>query len=195
MRTPTSATRWPPRSRGSTIRSSSSREGSMSARAAWRSTARSSTGSRASGSRSSGSTPCCPRRSFAPSPDRPNQELLAHPLLHPGAELLDLIRGPGAVAGHVAVLEPLEDRGCVLLHVLVPPQVECPLHPGPVLVAEQRPDVLLVAQRHVVSPLRVGPGRSRTIRPSTPLGPAAWPPGPGPPGPGHRTGSRGTGSP
>src|SRR5213594_989844 len=44
--------------------------------------------------------------------------LRRHPTLHPRLEPLDLLGRPGLVAGHVAVLQPLQDRLGVLLHVL-----------------------------------------------------------------------------
>src|SRR5215469_10342261 len=70
-----------------------------------------------------------------------------HALAEPLPERLDLLFRPGAVAGHVASLQPLEDPLCVLPHVLMAPEVEGPLHLVPVVLAEQGPDVLFEASQ------------------------------------------------
>src|SRR5690242_16652497 len=64
-----------------------------------------------------------------------------HPGLGPPLEHPDLGRGPGAVARHGAVLQPLEDIGGVAAHVVGGPQVEGEAHRLPVALAEQRLDV------------------------------------------------------
>src|SRR2546430_3559431 len=76
-----------------------------------------------------------------------NDSLRSLARLDPGAERGDLLVGPGAVAGHVALLEALQDGLGVLLDVLVAPQVEGEAHALLVLLAEQRLDVALVAER------------------------------------------------
>ena len=67
----------------------------------------------------------------------------------PAAEHLDLLVRPGAVAGHGAVAQPLEDAGRVRLHVGLRPQVERERHGLAVVLAEQRLDVRGEADRLV----------------------------------------------
>src|SRR5205823_6814314 len=115
----------------------SDRAGPASTRPSW-------SGSSASALRRSRSTRYCPKRSSGPSR---RLRLRRHAAFHPPAERGDLFLGPLAVAGHAAVLHPLEDSRSVVLDVLVAPQVERPLHPGSVLVPEHLLDVPLVPRR------------------------------------------------
>ena len=75
----------------------------------------------------------------------------------PAAEHLDLLLRPGAVAGHRAVAQALQDAGRVRLHVGLGPQVEGERHRLAVVLAEQRLDVRREADR-LVRP-RQGHGR------------------------------------
>src|SRR5215472_4327319 len=59
----------------------------------------------------------------------------------PAAEHLDLLLRPGAVAGHGAVAQALQDAGRVRLYVAWRPQVEGERHRLAVVLAEQRLDV------------------------------------------------------
>src|SRR5437762_9732497 len=73
----------------------------------------------------------------------------------PAAEHVDLLVRPGAVAGHGAVAQALEDAGRVRLHVGLRPQVERERHGLAVALAEQRLDVRGEADR-LVRPRQYG---------------------------------------
>ena len=67
--------------------------------------------------------------------------------LEPVFEELDLIRGPGAIARHGAVPEAREDGVGISAHVVVRPEVEDEVHVEPVVLAEERLDVVLEARQ------------------------------------------------
>src|ERR1700722_7516138 len=69
----------------------------------------------------------------------------------PGPALEDryLLGGPGAVAGHRAVADPVQDGRGISADVGVGPQVEDKAHRLAILVPEQRLDVLSEAHRLV----------------------------------------------
>src|SRR6187549_2723431 len=82
-------------------------------------------------------------------------------LVRPVLEDLDLLRRPGVVAGHVPGLQPLEDRVGVAPDIGLVPQVERPLHLGPVGLPEQRLDVLAEAQLWLVGHCSIAPSCRR----------------------------------
>src|SRR4051812_24868444 len=75
-----------------------------------------------------------------------------HPGVDPAPEDVDPVGRPGAVAGHRAVLQPLQDVGGVPADVVGGPQVEGEEHRPAVVLAEQRTDVC-------GEPHRLGPRR------------------------------------
>src|SRR5262249_7580043 len=79
--------------------------------------------------------------------------LLEHSSLGPPLELLHLLLGPLAVTRHRTLAQALEDRGGVVLHLVVRREIESPSHGLVVHRSEQRLDVLpeshhLVSDRH-----------------------------------------------
>src|SRR6266536_3238477 len=77
----------------------------------------------------------------------PTRKSGLHAGFGPALEHGDLGGGPGAVAGHGSVLEPLQDAGGVGADVTGGPQVEGEAHRLAVPVTEQRPDVRAEADR------------------------------------------------
>jgi hypothetical protein len=93
-----------------------------------------------------------------------------HSRLQPAFERRDLFRGPGAVAGHRAVVKAFEDRLCVRFDVLVRPEVEGELHRLLVAAAEERPDVFVEAARPsqaAAAPAEVATSAARPVTPSS----------------------------
>src|ERR1700758_736398 len=91
--------------------------------------------------------------------------------LTPALEYVDPVGGPGAVARHRPVSEPLENAVGALLDVLIAPEVEGEFHRGAVALAEHRLDVPLEAdglpvarQFHLLSLIRVVDGERRDPR-------------------------------
>src|SRR5690348_10667146 len=64
---------------------------------------------------------------------------------HPTPEKLDLLIWPGAVAGHRATLESVEDLVRIGPHVVVGRQIEKPPHRANIPWAKQRTNIPLVA--------------------------------------------------
>src|SRR5215471_14902036 len=81
-----------------------------------------------------------------------------HPGVGPALEDLDLLGGPGAVAGHRALLKPGEDVGGTGADVVEGPQVEGEAHRLPVTRAEERPDMGREADRLIRPWQRPGRG-------------------------------------
>ena len=59
-------------------------------------------------------------------------------MIHPGAEEIHITYAPHLIAGHTAILEPLQDRFGVSLHVLCRAQIEGVSHGVDIHVPEQR---------------------------------------------------------
>src|ERR1700689_4732806 len=86
-------------------------------------------------------------RRGCPPPPEASARLRREAGLGPALDLLDPVGGPGAVAGHGALAELVEDGGGVRPHVVVGPQVERAHHGLAIMLAEQRLDVRLEAHR------------------------------------------------
>jgi hypothetical protein len=80
----------------------------------------------------------------------PSLLLSRHSSLDPGLEDPDLGIRPSAVAGHRAVPEALQDGLAVPGNLVARPEIEGELHRLTIAFAEQRPDVLLEADRVAV---------------------------------------------